>query len=93
MNLQFPSGGWNITDTVVLIGGVATSTIVWKILWSRSQSIKSLPLPPGPKGKPILGNILDMPSNQEWFTYTEWGKKYGTKSFYIIYFCITNTLH
>ncbi|KAK7046001.1 hypothetical protein VNI00_006996 [Paramarasmius palmivorus] len=35
------------------------------------------PLPPGPPGLPLVGNVLDMPSGQEWLTFAEWGKKYG----------------
>lgn len=64
---------WNISDTVILTGGMA---IAWKI-WSSSRKSKLLPLPPGPKGLPVLGNILDIPIEQEWLTYTDWGKKYG----------------
>ena len=33
------------------------------------------PLPPGPKGLPILGNALDIPKNREWVTYEKWGKE------------------
>ena len=34
-------------------------------------------LPPGPKGWPILGNVLDIPSKFQWLKYTEWTKQYG----------------
>ncbi|KAF7348418.1 Cytochrome P450 [Mycena sanguinolenta] len=36
-----------------------------------------LPFPPGPKPKFLLGNFFDIPSEQPWLTYTEWGKQYG----------------
>ena len=36
-----------------------------------------LPLPPGPKGLPLIGNMLDMPKEHEWVTFTEWKRKYG----------------
>jgi hypothetical protein len=45
-------------------------------VFQRSRPLA--PLPPGPKGLPLIGNALDMPKEQEWFTFTEWGKKYGT---------------
>jgi len=35
------------------------------------------PLPPGPKGLPLVGNIADMPSIKPWLTFAEWGRKYG----------------
>ncbi|KAJ3548837.1 hypothetical protein NMY22_g1117 [Coprinellus aureogranulatus] len=34
-------------------------------------------LPPGPKGLPFLGNLLDMPSEQEWLTFARWGEAWG----------------
>ena len=46
------------------------------ILQSRSP-----PLPPGPKGLPFVGNILDMPSEKEWLTFAKWGEIYG--GFYV----------
>jgi hypothetical protein len=42
-----------------------------------SQQKKRLPLPPGPRPWPILGNALDLPSESSWLTYTEWKKTYG----------------
>ncbi|KAJ7067957.1 cytochrome P450 [Mycena amicta] len=40
-------------------------------------SQKVYPLPPGPKGLPIVGNVLDMPSEKEWETFSEWSDAYG----------------
>ncbi|KAH9179333.1 cytochrome P450 [Lactarius sanguifluus] len=33
-------------------------------------------LPPGPRGYPIIGNILELRS-QQWLKFTEWRKQYG----------------
>ena len=40
-------------------------------------SKKHAPLPPGPKRLPLIGNLLDMPSEQEWLTFAQWGEKWG----------------
>ena len=36
-----------------------------------------LPLPPGPKGYPLIGNLFDMPIDKPWLVYDEWCKTYG----------------
>ena len=35
------------------------------------------PLPPGPKGLPLIGNMLDMPTSHEWKTFAQWGDRWG----------------
>ena len=44
----------------------------------RNNTRSSLPLPPGPKGLPVIGNLLDMPTSFEWETYHKWSKELGT---------------
>ena len=44
-------------------------------------------LPPGPRGYPILGNLLEMTAGQ-WLKFAGWHKKYGQlpSNFYLVYF-------
>ncbi|KAL1750225.1 cytochrome P450 [Schizophyllum commune] len=41
------------------------------------------PLPPGPKGWPIIGNLLDIPSTYEWEKYMQWARELQTDILHI----------
>ncbi|KAF8168214.1 cytochrome P450 [Crassisporium funariophilum] len=43
--------------------------------WTKKAN--KYPLPPGPGGYPIIGNIHDVPHEYAWLTYSDWAKKYG----------------
>ena len=49
----------------------------------RRGNPKGLPLPPGPKGYPLIGSLFDMPINKPWLVYDKWSKTYG-KSMIIV---------
>lgn len=38
---------------------------------------KGRPLPPGPPGLPVIGNIFDVPADEFWRKYKEWSDQYG----------------
>jgi len=37
----------------------------------------SHPYPPGPKGKPLIGNVGDIPKDYRWLAFSKLGKEYG----------------
>ena len=42
-------------------------------------------LPPGPRGYPILGNLLEMTAGQ-WLQFSKWQKKYGQFVVFLSFF-------
>ncbi|KAK0470333.1 cytochrome P450 [Desarmillaria tabescens] len=57
---------------------LALGTVLWvTICIIRRRSRLSLPLPPGPRGYPFIGNLFDVPTEREWEAWERWGKKYG----------------
>ncbi|KIJ51980.1 hypothetical protein M422DRAFT_243553 [Sphaerobolus stellatus SS14] len=64
--------------TTVLLGGLAI--LVLRFLRQPripKDRLSGLRLPPGPKPKPIIGNLLDLPKDHEWVTHAKWAKQYG----------------
>lgn len=70
--------GVTLLDIALLILGV----VLLKKVFSR---LSAAPLPPGPRRLPLLGNLLDMPTSQEWLTFANWGKKWGTLFIFLSY--------
>lgn len=48
-------------------------------------------LPPGPKGLPVLGNLLQF-DNRPWLSFTRWGEKYGRSTTPHVTFNLTEIL-
>ncbi|KAH9929328.1 cytochrome P450 [Fomitopsis serialis] len=44
---------------------------------------KKRPLPPGPRGIPLLGNIYDVPRGREWLAYQNWSREYDSDIIYL----------
>ncbi|KAI0260544.1 cytochrome P450 [Gloeopeniophorella convolvens] len=60
----------SLVDAIVVLLAIALARFLRK---KRTP----LPLPPGPKGWPLIGNLLDIPSKNTAQTYSEWGRLYG----------------
>ena len=48
-------------------------------LFSVDKNRNRLPYPPGPKGRFLLGNLLDIPPFKPWLSYVKMGEKYDSK--------------
>lgn len=62
----------HLATSIALVGLLVGVYIV-----TRRKSTSSLPLPPGPKPLPIIGNVHQAPKSKGWQTYREWSKQYG----------------
>ncbi|KAJ7241641.1 cytochrome P450 [Mycena rebaudengoi] len=65
---------------------LAIGTTIWGLLvlavsyygirWTRNRS--KLPLPPGPRKLPLVGNLFDIPAERQWEKYLEWSKEFNS---------------
>jgi hypothetical protein len=64
-----------LTRYDILLGSL---TILFSLaLFVAHAGKKRLPYPPGPKRLPIVGNLFNMPSREEWVTYRKWSQEFG----------------
>lgn len=46
--------------------------------WKKWHTKSRLPLPPGPKKLPLVGNLFQLPTSFEWETYAHWSEVYNS---------------
>ena len=65
------------SQTLDLLALLTLLTIVGFGLKRVFKRTSKLPLPPGPKPLPIIGNLFDVPKVPQWIGYHNLSKKYG----------------
>jgi hypothetical protein len=63
---------------LLAIIGVTTS-------FTKKKARRRLPLPPGPKPLPIIGNLHRMNTDFPWITYKEWSDIYGLPLVWLLF--------
>ncbi|GAA6017347.1 hypothetical protein JCM10207_005602 [Rhodosporidiobolus poonsookiae] len=56
-----------------LLGCLVTVAVLFLFRQRRAKG----PLPPGPPGLPIVGNLFDVPKSRPWVKFEEWTREYG----------------
>ncbi|TFL05254.1 cytochrome P450 [Pterulicium gracile] len=62
----------NLLDFICIL----TASLVAIIAFQQKQLPTSRNYPPGPRGIPLLGNLLQLPSQYQWITFSAWSKRY-----------------
>ncbi|KAH8806686.1 cytochrome P450 [Flagelloscypha sp. PMI_526] len=60
------------------VGAAATFCILVGLFAVSRNKRRAHHLPPGPRGLPLVGNLLDIPLNKDfWITFREWSQRWG----------------
>lgn len=51
--------------------------VVFASVYLARRKARASPFPPGPPGRPLIGNVFDMPRSNEWIKYNEWCREYS----------------
>jgi len=70
----------NMSPSLSGLLGLALLTFIVYSFY-KSSALRAI-LPPGPRGYPLVGNLLDI-SPRMWESFTEWKKKYGQSNVHI----------
>jgi hypothetical protein len=61
-----------VLDILVLVSSLAAFLAI-----RDRRRRRGLPYPPGPRPLPLVGNLLDIPKEFSWLSYTHLSKKHG----------------
>jgi hypothetical protein len=66
-----------IVSYALYAASAAAALVTLFAVQKQRAAKKRTSLPPGPKGLPVLGNVLDFASDKAWLTFDKWFKQYG----------------
>lgn len=64
-------------STFMILVSLAATALLFKMVHAVFFAKHPRRLPAGPKPKPLIGNILDMPSSYPEKVFAQWGEIYG----------------
>lgn len=74
-------------STMFVLDIVASFLLLWVIRLYTKKKWSRLPLPPGPKRLPFVGNLFNMPRSLEWEVYDKWSKDLSKHAKILIFIC------
>lgn len=57
---------------------IAVALVLSVLLVRRYITRRGVLLPPGPKGLPVIGNVLQVPQDFAWLQFAKWGEEFGS---------------
>ncbi|EKM77276.1 hypothetical protein AGABI1DRAFT_77728 [Agaricus bisporus var. burnettii JB137-S8] len=72
-------------EILILTGIVFGTWLVHGYIQERRENPNNLPLPPGPKGYPIIGSLFSFPTYKAWLEYDKWFKIYGDMIYFKVF--------
>ncbi|PIL26201.1 cytochrome P450 [Ganoderma sinense ZZ0214-1] len=66
------------TTTSLLTAWLVAAVILFVLILRTAVLRKrKYPMPPGPSGWPIIGNVFDIPLSYQWKVFARWGERWG----------------
>ncbi|KAL0576856.1 hypothetical protein V5O48_005121 [Marasmius crinis-equi] len=63
---------------ITLNNAALLAALLFAIDFARKSRRPRLPLPPGPPKLPLVGNLFQLPSSEDWKAYLQWSEQYDS---------------